>query len=58
MTTLDTIKRIKENIYFKFKIHVDRQQPLLLQGEQLQDDNLIKYYDISRESLLEINLGT
>ena len=58
MTTLDTVKRIKEKLYIKFKIYVDQHQPILLQGEQLQDDHFISDYDISKESLLKINLGT
>ena len=58
MTTFDTIKNIKEKLYLKFKIRVDQQQPLLLQGEQLQDDDLITCYDISKGSLLEIHLGS
>ena len=57
MTTFDTIKNIKDQLYLRFKIHVDQQQPLLLQGEQLQDDDLIKCYDNSKGPLLEINLG-
>ena len=48
---------IKEKIQSKFEISVDH-QPVLLQEEQLQDDHVIKSYDITQKSLLEINLGT
>ena len=57
VTNLDTIMNIKEKIQSKFKISVDH-QPVLLQEEQLQDDHVIKSYDITQKSLLEINLGT
>ena len=57
VTNLDTIKDIKGKVQKKIGICVD-QHPLLLEGEQLQDDRVITYYDITQESLLEINLGS
>ena len=56
ITTLDTVKKLKEKIQSEVGICVD-QLTLSLGEKQLQDDHLMTYDDVSTGSLLEIKLG-
>ena len=56
ITTLDTVKNVKEKIQNEVGICAD-QLTLLLKEEQLEDKNLMTYYDDSTDSLLQVKLG-
>ena len=55
-TTLDTVKYVKEKIQNEVGICAD-QLTLLLKEEQLEDENLMTYYDDSTDLLLQVKLG-
>ena len=56
ITTLDTVKNVKEKIQNEVGICAD-QLTLLLKEEQLEDENLMTYYGDSTDSLLQVKLG-
>ena len=56
ITTLDTVKNVKEKIQNEVGICAD-QLTLLLKEEQLEDENLMTYYDDGTDSLLQVKLG-
>lgn len=56
ITTLDTVKKVKEKIQSEVGICAD-QLILLLEEKQLKDDYLLTYYVDSTESLLQVKLG-
>ena len=57
VTTSDTVKKVKEKIQNEIGVYAEK-LTLLHNGDQLQEDQLITYYDVNSKSLLQTKLGT